>query len=101
MKMLLIFSLLILTISGFSQDLIIYNINIIDVVNNKIDSNRTIVISKGMIEKITTGSIKPKNQTIINGKDKFIIPGLWDMHTHPNERDLALFIINGVTGIRI
>jgi imidazolonepropionase-like amidohydrolase len=41
----------------------------------------------------------------VNASGKFVIPGLWDMHTHtlrPDRRDyfLPLFIANGVTGTR-
>lgn len=45
--------------------------------------------------------MKRKNAVIINGKGKFLIPGLWDMHVHTVDSSyLKLFIINGVTGIR-
>jgi cytosine/adenosine deaminase-related metal-dependent hydrolase len=37
---------------------------------------------------------------VIDGTGKYLIPGLWDMHTHPHPRTLAIFIANGVTGIR-
>src|SRR5437868_6035070 len=44
---------------------------------------------------------------VINAAGKFLIPGLWDMHVHIGADDfdktayLRLFIVNGVTGIRI
>src|SRR5437868_412418 len=44
---------------------------------------------------------------VINAAGKFLIPGLWDMHVHIGGDDfdktayLRLFIVNGVTGIRI
>jgi imidazolonepropionase-like amidohydrolase len=41
---------------------------------------------------------------VIDGRGKFLIPGLWDMHVHlamPGGRDvLPLYIANGVTGVR-
>jgi len=46
---------------------------------------------------------------IVDAKGAYVIPGLWDMHTHaffgertPESRDLILplFVANGVTGIR-
>ena len=41
---------------------------------------------------------------IIDGSGKFIIPGLWDMHTLSNSYSEwlhhPLYIANGVTGIR-
>lgn len=44
---------------------------------------------------------------MIDARDKFLIPALWDMHVHLGTDDfdknsyLRLFIANGVTGIRI
>jgi hypothetical protein len=39
---------------------------------------------------------------LIDGHGKFLIPGLWDMHVHIWDPDLAfpLFLANGVTGVR-
>jgi len=86
---------------GYTQDLIIKHINIIDLHKKVIQYNRSILISKGKIQKISTNPIKGRNAVIINGKGKFLIPGLWDMHVHIVDSSyLDLFIINGVTGIR-
>jgi imidazolonepropionase-like amidohydrolase len=44
---------------------------------------------------------------VIDAAGKFLIPGLWDMHVHIGNDDfdktanLRLFIVNGITGIRI
>ncbi len=54
-------------------------------------------------ERSRTASVR------IDGKGKFLIPGLWDMHVHmvfgdwfPRGRDvtLPLFVANGITGVR-
>ena len=38
---------------------------------------------------------------MVNGKDKYLIPGLWDMHVHTvHPSYFTLFVANGVTGIR-
>ena len=46
----------------------------------------------------------PMGATIVDGRGKFLIPGLWDMHVHadvPAGREvLALYVANGVTGVR-
>lgn len=48
----------------------------------------------------------PLGARIIDGRGKFLIPGLWDMHVHTvtvgneNGRLLSLFVGNGVTGVR-
>ena len=46
----------------------------------------------------------PAGARVIDGRGKFLIPGLWDMHVHtvmPGGRDvLRLYVANGVTGVR-
>jgi imidazolonepropionase-like amidohydrolase len=44
----------------------------------------------------------PSKAKIINGKGKYLIPGLWDSHVHLTGREaiLPLFIANGVTSVR-
>ncbi len=87
--------------SGYTQDILIKHINVINVIEKEIQYDRTILISNGKIQNISTHSIKTKNAIVINGKNKFLIPGLWDMHVHTVDSSyLNLFIINGVTGIR-
>jgi hypothetical protein len=62
------------------------------------------ISSLGKAESITV----PANARVINAKNKFMIPGLWDMHTHAFIRSrksfplyvMDLFIANGITGIR-
>src|SRR3984893_7815346 len=74
--------------------------------------HRTVIVRDGHIEQVVKpealrGS-KPEGVRI-DGKGKFLIPGLWDMHVHmvfgdwfPRGKDvtLPLFIANGVTGVR-
>lgn len=43
----------------------------------------------------------PKGAIIIDASQKFMIPGLWDMHIHVRPFEAPLFIANGVTGVRI
>ena len=86
-------------------DLLIKNINVIDVKTGKVSYAVDVVISKDKISKI----IKNKNSNeyevsqTIDGTGKFIIPGLWDMHTHTWSNYKTFFplqLANGVTGIR-
>lgn len=88
-------------INGYSQDILIKQVNIIDVSNNQIQYNKTVLISNKKIRKISSRPFRAKNAVTVNGKGKFLIPGLWDMHVHTvDPAYLNLFIINGVTGIR-
>jgi len=45
----------------------------------------------------------PSNTTIINGKGKFVIPGLWDSHVHlckTSRESLPSFLRYGITSVR-
>jgi len=46
----------------------------------------------------------PVNARVLDGRGKWLIPGLWDMHVHtavPTGRMLlSLYVANGVTGVR-
>jgi len=85
---------------------LIKSVNIIDVQTGAILVNRDIFIENNIIIYIdTSGVLKSKKaEFIINGNGKYIMPGLWDMHTHSNQHSEwlhhPLYIANGVTGIR-
>lgn len=86
-------------------DLIITNVNIIDVKTGNIESAMDIVINADTIASILIhkGNTKYHSENIINATDKYLIPGLWDMHAHSwwaYENFFPLLIANGVTGIR-
>jgi hypothetical protein len=86
--------------------ILIKSITIIDVKTGKTLKNRDLLIEGNTIISIdTTGIIKvPKTTFVINGEGKYIMPGLWDMHTHSNHQSPwlhhPLYIANGVTGVR-
>jgi hypothetical protein len=77
-------SMLILSCSRGSFDIIIKDVNIIDVHTGELMTNKAIGISMGEITKISNIPLRStSDQTIhIDGRDKFVIPGLCDNHTH-------------------
>ena len=84
-------------------DLLIKNVNIVDVKNGKIISEQNIYINADRITKITSALIAEKpNMASIDGTGKYLIPGLWDMHTHNwwNIHFSNYYIANGVLGVR-
>lgn len=89
-----------------SDIIFIKSINIIDVKTGDILEKRDILIINNKISAIdTTGIIKVNPKAlIVNGANRYIIPGLWDMHTHSNQHSEwlhhPLYIANGITGIR-
>ena len=93
------------------HNILIYNANIIDVNDGQILPDRAILISKGMIK--TIGSYSDLKSDIskefqFDAHNKYVIPGLWDMHVHIEGEDLiedniALFpvyIAYGITTVR-
>lgn len=93
-----------------SYDLIIENGNVIDIVSGNI-SNQSIFINEGRIVKLSN-SVEENAYTseiVLDGTDKYILPGFWDNHVHfrggdsliqANKEFLKLFIMNGITTVR-
>jgi len=87
--------------------LAISDVTVIDATGAAAKPNMTVIITGDQITKIAkTGEVAiPKNARVIDGKGKFLIPGLWDMHVHTvwkglPEKYFPMFIANGVTGVR-
>lgn len=85
---------------------IIKSISVIDIGSGKLIKDQDIKIIDNRITEIgISGSINNTDKTfIIDGRGKYVIPGLWDMHTHSNVHSEwlhhPLYIANGVTNIR-
>lgn len=77
---------IIITFSGFlsvySQNLLIKNVSIIDVINGATIHNQDVLILNGKIENIS--SYLPDNQQAIaiKGNGKWLMPGMIDAHIH-------------------
>lgn len=95
----------------FSQEtsMLIRNVNIVDVQTGKIWEDHDVLIRGNRIIKIEKKTIAESNVIIVQGKGKYLIPGLWDMHVHvfnntsnrpPNEYYLPLLVANGVCNVR-
>ena len=72
------------------QSTYIYCGKLINTQKGIIESNKTIIVSSNKINDVIDGFVKPKNKAdqTINLKDKFVMPGLIDMHVHiENEFD--------------
>lgn len=91
--------------------LIIEHVNIVDVLKNTIIPNQTICIDGEVIVAIGNGKIIAKkfsSPQTIDGKNKFIMPSLWDMHVHfggdtlieENKMLLPLYVAMGVSHVR-
>lgn len=83
---------------------LITNVNVVDVKTGEILKNKTVAIDSNRITAIYDKEVFGSDSTIvIDGKGKYLIPGLWDMHAHYkwSHVDLdPLLIANGITGVR-
>ncbi|MEO5647964.1 MAG: hypothetical protein ABIQ56_06345 [Chitinophagaceae bacterium] len=71
-----------------SGDLLIENINIVDVEKNRLIREQDVLIRDKKISEIFPHAAKKLTApVVVNGKDKYLIPGLWDMHVHTLEED--------------
>lgn len=76
--------LLCFIITNFYSQTYIHNVTVVDVINQKLIPNQTVVLTKELISEIKPSKkIKiPNNAKIINGEGKFLIPGMTDSHVH-------------------
>ncbi len=84
----------------------ITHVTVIDVERGTRLPDRTVVVRDGRIESLTGSGVIPRGSTVVDGRGKFLMPGLWDMHVHVDVGGIAtnlffpLFVANGITGIR-
>lgn len=81
----------------------VQDVTVIDVASGTAHPHMTVMIDAGKIARVgASASIPvPASAHIVSGKDKFLIPGLWDMHVHLYYKQyLPLFIAFGVTGVQ-
>ena len=95
-----------------SRAIVIEQVTVIDVETGASHVEQTVIISGNRITAVqpTARAHVPAGARIVDGRGKFLIPGLWDMHVHALQHygieydhwmeALQLFVANGVTGIR-
>lgn len=101
---------ILLSLSVRAQTLTITHATVVDTVTGKTQPNTTVVIHGNRIATVApSAKLKPKTEHVIDAHGQYLIPGLWDMHTHVyfdstaadgTDLVLPLFLANGITGIR-
>lgn len=90
-------------------DTVFLNVNVLPMTSERVLEKQTVIVSDGKIARIgPVGETPvPKGADVIDGTDRYLMPGLAEMHAHvpaspgPDlERVLALYLANGVTTIR-
>jgi len=97
-----------------SRWLYIHDVTVIDATGAPAEAHRSVIVHGNRIVGIVPSARLENSShnlvgTWIDGRGKFLIPGLWDMHVHmvfgdwfPQAREitLPLFLANGITGVR-
>jgi imidazolonepropionase-like amidohydrolase len=106
----LLFSLPLWVLAAQAQTVAITHANVIDTVSGTLQSDTTVVIDGNRITRVAHSTRRnPKAAQVIDAHSAYLIPGLWDMHTHVyfdstaadgTDIILPLFLANGITGIR-
>src|SRR5215469_2889410 len=90
-----------------AQTLAIQHVTVVDATGKPAQPDMTVVVERDRIA--TVGAARkvriPKSAQVIDGKGKFLIPGLWDMHVHGAADSRSawgyrLYLANGVVGVR-
>lgn len=86
--------------SAENDSYLIRNVNVIPMNQDTVLVDKTVYIKDGLIQKIAD-RIDVQGVDILDGKSKFLSPGLIDMHVHIWDRyELGLYLSNGVTAVR-
>jgi imidazolonepropionase-like amidohydrolase len=85
-----------------TSPLVIEHANVFDAESGLMRSGTTVIISQNRIAAVgADGSVAvPPGAERIDAAGRALLPGLWDMHTHPDLNDGALFLAAGVTSVR-
>jgi imidazolonepropionase-like amidohydrolase len=85
------------------------NVNVIPMTADTVIRSQTVIVSDGLIQTIGAfGSTPvPSDAEIVDGTDRYLMPGLAEMHGHVPGGDaanlarvLSLYVANGVTTVR-
>lgn len=102
-------ALLLAASPAVAQSTVIINVNVIPMTSETVLSAHTVIVTDGEI--VTIGDVDdtpvPDNAVVVDGTDRFLMPGLFEMHAHvPGlksrdlDRVLHLFVTNGITTVR-
>ena len=86
--------------SGANNSFLIINVNVIPMNQDTTLVDKMVYIKEGIIQEIAD-NIEVKEVEIIDARNKYLTPGLIDMHVHLWDRhELGLYLSNGVTAVR-
>src|SRR5207253_1302405 len=85
------------------QTLAITHVSVVVTATGTSNADMTIVVRGDRIVSVEKSGAAPAGARVIDGRRKFVIPGLWDMHTHlsyARASALPVLVATGVTYVR-
>ena len=83
--------------------IVLRNVQVIDPDRESVAAGQTVIVERGQITWVGDSATAPDapSTTIIDGKGRFLVPGLVDMHVHSSSAvGWLLDLTNGVTTVR-
>ncbi len=104
----LLFSLGVACVGPEPPTIAIVDVTVVDPASGRAHPDMTLTVGGRTVRDLgPTADVRvPGTTRVIDGRGKYLVPGLWDMHVHAlwdpavQETFLPLFVANGVTGIR-
>jgi len=95
--------------SAVADTIVFVNVNVIPMISEEVLTQQTVIVKAGVVA--TIGDVDtvpvPEEAIVVDGTDRYLMPGLAEMHAHvPGvnsaefDRYFALFVANGVTTVR-
>ena len=91
-------------------DLVVSHVTVVDVATGQLLPDRDVVIRSDTIVAVGPATDAPRAATVVDGRGRYLIPGLWDMHAHLRVNGIPgwfvtdwlmpLLVAHGVTGVR-
>ena len=87
--------------SSLPSTLVISHVTVIPMDSERVLEDRTVVVRDGKIWRIASGEVAVPNDSIrVDGRGKYLIPGLADLHVHLfSSDDLIAYPLYGVTTV--
>ena len=108
-RLFLFFVTLVAAPQAFADATAFVNVNVIPMTSEVVLPAQTVVVEEGVITAIGNVDVVPvpENAEIVDGTDRYLMPGLTEMHGHVTgtgddqiRRLFSLFLANGVTTVR-
>lgn len=81
--------------------LVIEDVRVVGMVSESISGGQTVVIEQGRITAIGDATVpRPPGAVVVQGRGRYLVPGLIDMHVHIRQEELGAYLAAGITSVR-